>query len=393
MAASYSQPLLSAQHLNPMAAAPPSHPAPAAATPQVAGAPVPMRTSNIAKYAVGQRVSNMGLSGVSGRVIAVKADGGQSSSAGRGGGGGGGGPGVIMIKPGPGAEAAAAPSSSAAAAAAMGGAFPPIRGAIAAKLLASAGRAKSAASAGRAANEAIRMQDCRNMVGLIDAVQTGKLQAMIDAQAAGYFGGSGDFAQLTWVALGGAFGAVGLTSFVLMAIGQFDFWVFMEAGQWWSLVFTVCCFRRSWYMRRLAQHAAQDETAVAAAAAAGAGRSPTELQGWGADQEALGGADAVAAEEDAANERLDRMHMHTQLAASAHKYLTAGVAAATMALFQFGNCKQHAASSKQRCLAMHPTLAHSLTRLSCAPAPGRLRRARSAGHEAFQRLPTPAKAP
>ena len=174
MAASYAQPLLSAQHLNPMAAAPAPRPAPAAAAAaaaaRVPGAPVPMRTSNIAKYTVGQRVSHMGISGVSGLIIAVQADGidrgsggGGGGGYGGGGGGGGSGPGVITIKPDPGVGAGAATAASAAAAAmgdgaAPGRAFPPIHGAIAAKLLASAGRAKAVGAAGRAANEAIRMQ-------------------------------------------------------------------------------------------------------------------------------------------------------------------------------------------------------------------------------------------
>jgi len=145
--------------------------------------------------------------------------------------------------------------------------------AVAEALRASRERA-SARLAEREQEERIRMRDCRSMVGLIDAVNTGKLQAMIVAQRAGYFGGSGAIAQHAWVGLGTGFGCVGHIALVNYGLGRVEAWQFVKSGTWLGWLFWAACIVRATFLRRLEAHAAEDAEAERAAAAHAQGGAP-----------------------------------------------------------------------------------------------------------------------
>ena len=103
------------------------------------------------------------------------------------------------------------------------------------------------------------MRDCRSMVGLIDAVQVGKLQAMIVAQRAGYFGGSGKFAQATWVGMGFGFSTIFDIALANYAKGTVTFWQGAKSGLQLSWVFFGFTVMRAYYLHKLELHEAQDK--------------------------------------------------------------------------------------------------------------------------------------
>ena len=103
----------------------------------------------------------------------------------------------------------------------------------------------------RALDERIGMRDAKNMISLIDAVQHGKLQAMLDAQRAGYFGGSGLLAQVAWVAIGFGFGGFGSLALLLVLLGKMSASQFVVSGVWGAWLFNASACARAWYLRKL----------------------------------------------------------------------------------------------------------------------------------------------
>jgi hypothetical protein len=140
-------------------------------------------------------------------------------------------------------------------------------------LLASKARATQSISE-REEEESIRMRDCRNMLGLIDAVQRGKLDAELDAQRAGYFGGSGLLVQIVTAGFGLGFSGFGCVALVLLYLGQLTVWQFIKCGLWWSFGFAGATLMRAFFLRKLQVHRAfRVQQGAAAAGGAGGGGS------------------------------------------------------------------------------------------------------------------------
>jgi hypothetical protein len=172
----------------------------------------------------------------------------------------------------------------------------PLGASVTAALLASKARAAERISA-REQAERIRLRDMSNMLGLIDAVNTGRLQATMAAQRAGNFGGAGLLAQVAFLVFGGFFGAF-FVVVVLMATtwGRFGEsgsgggggGAFLASGLWFSAPCSAAALARAYYLRETRRGKS------AYSAVAGDATSSSSTAAAAAAAEAAGGADGQA---------------------------------------------------------------------------------------------------
>jgi hypothetical protein len=112
---------------------------------------------------------------------------------------------------------------------------------------ASAGRRASAfVDPERTKTERIRLDDCKNVIELMDEVAQGKLRATLAALQAGNFGGVGTLAQVVFAGVGVAFAAVATIAAVYMPLDKYIF-----AGMPLLYLAAALAVARSWNLRKL----------------------------------------------------------------------------------------------------------------------------------------------
>ena len=121
----------------------------------------------------------------------------------------------------------------------------------------SATQPRAAAGAGRRASamhtkkertkkERIRLDDCKNVIELMDEVQQGKQRATLAALESGIFGGVGTLAQV-----GFTFVAIMLLAVAVLVAALVSAEVFFESGVFLLVVASLLCAARAWYLRQL----------------------------------------------------------------------------------------------------------------------------------------------
>jgi hypothetical protein len=103
----------------------------------------------------------------------------------------------------------------------------------------------------RTRRERIRLDDCKNVIELMDEVKRGKLRATLALLEAGYFGGAGTLAQLGFAASSLALFAVVAVTIVIMPTQEF-----FGSGVFLIAPVGVSFAARAWFLRQLEQHLA-----------------------------------------------------------------------------------------------------------------------------------------
>jgi hypothetical protein len=116
----------------------------------------------------------------------------------------------------------------------------------------------------RTGRERIRLDDCKNVIELMDEVKQGKLRAMLAALEAGYFGGAGRQGQV-------GFAAISLLAFAVAAviIVRMPTQALFGSGLFLVSPIAACCAARVWYLRQLEQHLATSGQGGAAGGSTG----------------------------------------------------------------------------------------------------------------------------
>jgi hypothetical protein len=120
----------------------------------------------------------------------------------------------------------------------------------------SASQPRAAAGAGRRASamldptrtkkERIRLDDCKNVIELMDEVQQGKQRATLAALESGIFGGVGTLAQVLFTCIG-----IMLLAVAVLVAALVSAEVVFESGFFVLVVASLLCVARAWYLRQL----------------------------------------------------------------------------------------------------------------------------------------------
>jgi hypothetical protein len=114
----------------------------------------------------------------------------------------------------------------------------------------------------RTRRERIRLDDCKNVIELMDEVKQGKLRATLAALEAGYFGGAGRQGQVGFAAFSlFLFAAAALLAVIMPTQELFGSGFFLISPS------AACFMARTWYLRQLEQHLATSGQGGAAGSA------------------------------------------------------------------------------------------------------------------------------